>query len=41
MLDHGIVAVYLVGILALGLWSGRRIESMQQFLPEKPGTTDE
>ncbi len=31
MLDQGIVAIYLVAILLLGLWSGRRIESMQQF----------
>ena len=31
MLDQGIVTVYLVAILGLGLWSSRRIDSMQQF----------
>jgi len=31
MIDQAIVVIYLVGILALGIWAGRGVSNMQQF----------
>ena len=31
MIDNAIITVYLLGILALGVWSGRKVRSVEQF----------
>lgn len=31
MIDQVVIAIYLIGILALGLWSGRGIGSLEQY----------